>query len=213
MAAVAVALLAQTNAEQLAQLECLELGKPIEEARGGVTAALSTYRYYAGWPDKLMGDLPPAGTPGFHTEVRVVPVGVCGAIVPWNYPVLDMAKIIGPCLASGCTLVYKTNEYTPLNVLRCAELLIEAGMPAGVVNFINGGVSTGELISSNMDIDKVFFTGSVRAGKVCAAAAPDPTSHHQMNRSSCSVHVDLADTCSNLWNRVRPSRRQQLPPT
>jgi acyl-CoA reductase-like NAD-dependent aldehyde dehydrogenase len=180
MAAVAVALLAQTNAEQLAQLECLELGKPIEEARGGVTAALSTYRYYAGWPDKLMGDLPPAGT---------------------------------PCLASGCTLVYKTNEYTPLNVLRCAELLIEAGMPAGVVNFINGGVSTGELISSNMDIDKVFFTGSVRAGKVCAAAAPDPTSHHQMNRSSCSVHVDLADTCSNLWNRVRPSRRQQLPPT
>lgn len=125
-----------------------------------------------------------------------------------------MAKIIAPCLAAGCTCVYKTNEYTPLNVLRCAELLVEAGLPAGVVNFVNGTVATGtfrpmspvqcspgqqcfvppthrprrmiallpcpalacceptgELISNHMDIDKVFFTGSVRAGKAIATAA------------------------------------------
>lgn len=82
----------------------------------------------AGWTDKFMGDLPPAGTPGFHTQVMQIPVGVCGAIVPWNYPVVEMAKIVGPCLAAGCTLIYKTNEYTPLNVLRCMELLEEAGL-------------------------------------------------------------------------------------
>ena len=123
--------LVEENAEELAQLECLELGKPIAEARGGVAISLKTYRYYAGWTDKFMGDLPPSGTPGFHTQVMQVPVGVCGAIVPWNYPVVEMAKIVGPCLAAGCTLVYKTNEYTPLNVLRCAELLIEAGCPPG----------------------------------------------------------------------------------
>ena len=104
-------------------------------------------------------------------QVRIVPVGVCGAIVPWNYPVLEMAKIVGPCLAAGCTLVYKTNEHTPLNVLRCAELLVEAGMPPGVINFVNGTVPTGELISNHMDIDKVFFTGSVGAGKQIAQAA------------------------------------------
>jgi acyl-CoA reductase-like NAD-dependent aldehyde dehydrogenase len=163
--------LVEENAEQLAQLECLELGKPITDARGGVVATLKTYRYYAGYTDKFMGELPPNGTPGFHTQVMLVPVGVVGAIVPWNYPVLEMAKIIGPCLATGCCCVYKTNEYTPLNVLRCAELLIEAGMPPGVVNFVNGTVPTGELISNHMDIDKVFFTGSVRAGKAIAQAA------------------------------------------
>ena len=119
--------LVEENAEELAQLECLELGKPIEEARGGVNISLLTYRYYAGWTDKFLGEIPPMGTPGFHTQVMSVPVGVCGAIVPWNYPVVEMAKIVGPCLAAGCTLVYKTNEYTPLNVLRCAELLVEAG--------------------------------------------------------------------------------------
>jgi acyl-CoA reductase-like NAD-dependent aldehyde dehydrogenase len=162
--------LVEENAEELAQIECLELGKPIEEARGVVAISLLTYRYYAGWTDKFMGDLPPSGTPGFHTQVMQIPIGVCGAIVPWNYPVVEMAKIVGPCLAAGCTLVYKTNEYTPLNVLRCAELLIEAGCPPGVVNVVNGTVPTGELISNHMDIDKVFFTGSVRAGKAIAQA-------------------------------------------
>ena len=164
--------LIEQHANELAALETLDNGKPISESRyADLPLVVDCYRYYAGWADKLEGKTIPINGPYF-TYTRHEPVGVVGQIIPWNFPLLMQAWKWGPALAAGCTVVMKTAEQTPLSALRVAELAMEAGIPAGVINLISGyGPTAGAAIAEHMDIDKVAFTGSTEVGKLIMQAA------------------------------------------
>jgi aldehyde dehydrogenase (NAD+) len=159
--------------DELAALEALDNGKTFGWARGTDTAAsIGTLKYYAGWADKLSGQV-------IETDenklayTRHEPIGVVGQIIPWNFPLLMFAWKLGPALATGNTIVIKPSEFTPLTAIRMGSLINEAGFPPGVVNIVTGyGQTVGNAISSHMQIDKVAFTGSTLVGrKVMEAAA------------------------------------------
>jgi phenylacetaldehyde dehydrogenase len=171
----ALADLVEAHAEELATLESLDSGKALSEARGDVGGVVAVLRYYAGWPTKLHGDVVPTDR-RFLAYVTREPIGVCGQIVPWNYPLLMASWKVGPALAAGCTIVLKPAEHTPLTTLRFAELCLEAGLPPGTVNVVTGDGSTGAALAAHPGIDKVAFTGSTAVGrKVMAAAAQNIT--------------------------------------
>ena len=133
-----IADLIEQHGEELAQLETLDNGKAINESRTvDIPAAAGTFRYYAGWVNKIHGDTNVA-PPGFFNFTLREPVGVCGQIIPWNFPLLMAAWKLGPALACGNTVVLKPAEQTPLTALRLGELLLEAGLPPGVVNIVPG---------------------------------------------------------------------------
>ncbi len=164
--------LIEKNLEELAVLETLDNGKPIQDSRNiDLPLVIDCYRYYAGWADKNEGrTIPIRGN--YFTYTRHEPVGVVGQIIPWNFPLLMQAWKWGPALASGCTVVLKPAEQTPLTALRVGELALEAGFPPGVVNIIPGyGETAGAAIAEHMDIDKVAFTGSTEVGKLIMQAA------------------------------------------
>ncbi len=166
--------LIEANAKELAALETLDNGKPIRDSlNGDVPATAAMYRYYAGWADKIHGKTIPVTGP-FHTYTRHEPVGVCGQIIPWNFPMLMQAQKWAPALACGCTSVLKPAEQTPLTALRIAELAMEAGFPEGVINVVPGfGPTAGAAIANHPDVDKVAFTGSTSVGKDIMKAAAD----------------------------------------
>ncbi|NBC87892.1 MAG: aldehyde dehydrogenase family protein, partial [Alphaproteobacteria bacterium] len=152
----------ESHAEQLAQLETLDNGKPINFARMDVAAAVGAIRYYAGWADKIHGTTHSIGMPGEHHVYTIKePVGVAALIVPWNYPLVMAAMKLGPCLAAGCTAVLKPAEDTSLSALRLGEIMLEAGLPEGVLNIVTGyGHTVGNALVHHPDIDKIAFTGS-----------------------------------------------------
>jgi aldehyde dehydrogenase (NAD+) len=164
--------LVEKHADELAALETLDNGKPIRDAKGAdLPLAIDCYRYYAGWADKIEGKTIPVNGP-FFCYTRHEPVGVVGQIIPWNFPILMQAWKLGPALATGCTVIMKPAEQTPLSALRVGELIAEAGFPDGVVNIIPGyGETAGAAISNHMDVDKVAFTGSTEVGKIIMQAA------------------------------------------
>lgn len=164
--------LIEQNRHELAALETLDNGKPINDSlNGDLPLSMDCYRYYAGWADKLEGKTIPIQGPYF-TYTRHEPVGVVGQIIPWNFPLLMQAWKWGPALATGCTLVLKPAEQTPLTALRVAELAMEAGFPDGVINVVPGyGPTAGAAIAEHNDIDKVAFTGSTEVGKLIMQAA------------------------------------------
>jgi aldehyde dehydrogenase (NAD+) len=164
--------LIEKNADELAQLETLDNGKPINEARTiDLPLVIECYRYYAGWADKIHGKTIPLNGP-FFCYTRHEPVGVAGQIIPWNFPMLMQAWKWGPALACGCTSVLKPAEQTPLTALRVGDLALDAGFPEGVVNIVPGfGETAGAAIAEHMDIDKVAFTGSTEVGKLIMQAA------------------------------------------
>jgi phenylacetaldehyde dehydrogenase len=169
-----VAELIDLHAEELAQLESLDQGKPVKIARiADVAGSAESFRYMAGWATKLTGATIPVGAPGaFHTFTVKEPVGVVGQIVPWNFPLAMAAWKLAPALAAGCTVVLKPAENTPLSTLRLGELMIEAGFPAGTVNIVPGfGTVAGAAIAEHPGIDKVAFTGSTAVGKRIVVAA------------------------------------------
>ena len=156
----------------LGELEALDNGKP--HAADGKAYGTSTdlhlvincFRYYAGWADKIEGKTVPIDG-NFLSMTYHEPVGVCGQIIPWNFPLLMLAWKLGPCLATGCVTVLKTSEKTPLSALHVAKLIKEAGFPPGVVNILSGyGPTAGAPIAKHMKIDKVAFTGSTNVGKM-----------------------------------------------
>jgi acyl-CoA reductase-like NAD-dependent aldehyde dehydrogenase len=151
---------------ELAQLETLDNGKSIGESQAvDIPAAAETFRYYAGWVNKIAGETNPTDPAFFNFTLRE-PVGVCGQIIPWNFPLLMAAWKLGPALACGNTSVLKPAEQTPLTALRLGELLQEAGVPDGVVNIVPGfGPTAGGAIVKHPLIDKVAFTGSTEVGK------------------------------------------------
>ena len=151
--------LMEANLEELAALESLDNGKPIRDARAAdLPLAIDCLRYYAGWADKLTGDVIPIRG-NYFCYTRREPVGVVGQIIPWNFPILMAAWKWGPALASGCTIVMKPAEQTPLTCLRLAELAQEAGFPDGVINVVTGYGETGAAMVRHPGIDKIAFTG------------------------------------------------------
>jgi aldehyde dehydrogenase (NAD+) len=157
--------LIQQNAEELAHLEALDNGKPVEVAKAAdLPLTWLCYRYYAGWADKILGDTIPAHG-DYFAYTRKEPVGVAAQIIPWNFPLLMQAWKLGPALAAGCTIVMKTAEQTPLSALRVGELIKQAGFPDGVVNILSGfGEDAGAHLSTHPGVDKVAFTGSTEVG-------------------------------------------------
>src|ERR1700694_2360135 len=158
--------LIEKHADELAQLEALDNGKPYHVARAAdLPLTIACYRYYAGWADKNHGKtIPVEGD--FFCYTRHEPVGVVGQIIPWNFPVLMQAWKWGPALATGCTVVLKPAEQTPLTALRVGALAQEAGIPDGVVNIVPGfGPTAGAALSSHKDVDKVAFTGEHTTGQ------------------------------------------------
>src|SRR5271157_2645800 len=167
-----LAALIEKHAEELAQLESLDNGKPYHVALAADLAlTIACYRYYAGWADKIQGKtIPVQGKYFCYTKHE--PVGVVGQIIPWNFPLLMQAWKLGPALAAGCTVVLKPAEQTPLTALRVGELILEAGFPEGVVNLLPGyGPTAGAAIANHMDVDKVAFTGSTEVGHLIMEAA------------------------------------------
>ena len=167
-----IAELIDQHADELAELETLDNGKPLTFARGfDVPAAAETFRYYGGWVTKIYGETNPSDPAFFNYTLRE-PVGVCGQIIPWNFPLLMAAWKLGPALACGNTVILKPAEQTPLTALRLGELIMEAGLPEGVVNIVTGfGPGAGSSIAEHPDIDKVAFTGSTEVGKLILQAS------------------------------------------
>jgi len=164
---IRIAELIEAHAEELAQLETLDNGKAINESRHvDVPAAAETFRYYGGWANKLTGETNPSD-PSFFTFTLREPVGVCGQIIPWNFPLLMAAWKLAPALACGNVCILKPAEQTPLTALRLGELLLEAGVPAGVVNIVPGyGPTAGMALVKHPHVDKIAFTGSTEVGKL-----------------------------------------------
>ncbi|MGH9720681.1 MAG: aldehyde dehydrogenase family protein [Bryobacteraceae bacterium] len=162
------------NKDELTYLESMENGKTVREAAGAdVEPAIDAFRYYAGWVRKIYGETIPVDGPYLNYTLRE-PVGVVGAIVPWNYPLQLAVWKLAPALACGCSVVLKPSEMTPLTALRLAELCLEAGIPEGVVNVVTGyGWTAGEALGRHMDVDKISFTGSTRTGRALLKASAE----------------------------------------
>ena len=158
--------LIRQHQDELTALESLDSGKPISAIkRQDMPAVLDTITYYAGWADKIHGQVIPARTDALTYTLRE-PVGVVGAIVPWNFPLMIGMWKIAPALACGCTVVLKPAELTPLTALRIGELALEAGLPSGVLNVVPGfGKTAGQALVDHPDVDKITFTGSPGVGR------------------------------------------------
>lgn len=170
--------LLEQQTDEFAEIESIDNGKPKSVAKAAdVPLAVDLFRYMAGWATKIEGSTIPVSVPGmpnseFHSYTLREPVGVVGQIIPWNFPLLMAAWKLGPALATGCTVVLKVAEETPMSALRLAHLILEAGFPPGVVNVITGyGETAGAALSGHHDVDKVAFTGSTEVGKLIVKAA------------------------------------------
>src|SRR5438094_8442895 len=166
--------LLEQHLEEFAELEMLDNGKPLKMARiADVPLAVDLFRYMAGWATKIEGNTIPLSAGGKYLAYTLrEPVGVAGQIIPWNFPLLMAAWKLGPALATGCTVVLKPTEQTPLSSLRLGELLLEAGIPEGVVNIVTGlGETAGAALAAHPDVDKIAFTGSTEVGKMIVQAA------------------------------------------
>ncbi|MDQ6662774.1 MAG: aldehyde dehydrogenase family protein [Acidobacteriota bacterium] len=162
------------NKEELAALESMENGKTLREAAGAdVAPAIDAFRYYAGWVRKIYGETIPVDGPYLNYTLRE-PVGVVGAIVPWNFPLQIAVWKVAPALAAGCSIVLKPSEMTPLTALKLAEYALEAGIPEGVLNVVTGyGHTAGEALGRHMDVDKISFTGSIRTARALLKASAE----------------------------------------
>jgi acyl-CoA reductase-like NAD-dependent aldehyde dehydrogenase len=190
----ALADLLEANADELAQVESLDNGKPVKLARAvDVAGAVAHLHYFAGWPTKIEGATLPVSAPSTFAYTRREPVGVCGQIIPWNFPLLMAAWKLGPALAAGCTIVLKPAEQTPLTAMRVGELALEAGIPPGVVNVVTGDGSTGALIVDHPDVDKIAFTGSTAVGREIGAKAGRALKRVTLELGGKSPNIILPD--------------------
>ena len=177
---LALADLVERDAEVFAELDSLDSGKPLSATRAGdLPLSIASLRYFAGWTTKIVGDTLSTGVPDTFVYTRKQPVGVVGAIVPWNFPIMQATWKLGPALAAGCTVVLKPAEQTPLSALRLAELTVEAGIPPGVVNVCPGfGESAGAALARHPGVDKVTFTGSLEVAKqIVRGSGRNPKAH------------------------------------
>jgi aldehyde dehydrogenase (NAD+) len=186
--------LIESHIDELAELETLDNGKPISEARhGDLPLVLDCLRYYAGWADKIHGQtIPVRGN--YFCYTRREPVGVAGQIIPWNFPMLMVAWKWGPALAAGCTIVMKPAEQTPLSCLRLGELALEAGFPPGVINIVPGfGETAGDALVKHPGVDKIAFTGSTEVGRLIMRNAADTLKRVTLELGGKSPNIVFAD--------------------
>ncbi len=186
--------------DELAELESLDNGKPMAVARvADVPLSADIFQYMAGWSTKIEGKTIPLSvlyTPGvqYHSYTRPEPIGVVGQIIPWNFPLLMAAWKLAPALATGCTVVLKVAEETPLSALRLGEILQEAGLPPGVVNIVTGfGETAGAALAAHPVVDKVAFTGSTEVGRLIVQAAARDLKHVSLELGGKSPNIVLED--------------------
>jgi acyl-CoA reductase-like NAD-dependent aldehyde dehydrogenase len=181
-------------AEELAQIESLDNGKPVGLAQYvDVNGAIGHLRYFAGWPTKIEGGVLPVSAPNMHCYTRREPVGVCAQIIPWNFPLLMAAWKLGPALAAGCTIVLKPAEQTPLSALRIGELALEVGFPPGVLNVLSGDGETGAALVDHPDVNKIAFTGSTAVGREIGAKAGRALKRVTLELGGKSPNIILPD--------------------
>ncbi len=186
--------LIEEHKEELAQLEALDNGKPYQVAlEDDIAATVENYRYYAGWATKIIGQTIPISK-DYLNYTRHEPVGVVGQIIPWNFPLVMSSWKMGAALATGCTIVLKPAEQTPLSLLYTAKLFKEAGFPNGVVNFVPGfGPEAGAAIVNHHDINKVAFTGSTVTGKYIMRQSAETIKHVTLELGGKSPNIVLED--------------------
>lgn len=185
--------LIEEHAQELAELEVQDTGKPIREARARDLSVVSrTWLYHAGWPTKIMGTTNPAD-PGVFTYTLREPVGVVGAITPWNFPLVIAAWKLAPALACGNTVVHKPPEEAPLSAIRMAELARDAGFPPGVWNVVTGDGGTGQALVEHPEIDKITFTGSTEVGRAIQLAAAGTMKRLTLELGGKSANIVLED--------------------
>jgi len=187
--------LMERDRAELAELESIDNGKPATVANAvDVNASISHLRYFAGWADKIHGKTMDI-SPSVHCYTKHEPFGVCGQIIPWNFPLLMLAWKFGPALATGNTIVLKTSEKTPLSALKVAQLVVEAGFPAGVINIISGfGPTAGNALAQHMDVKKIAFTGSTPVGrKIMEASAQTNLKKVSLELGGKSPNIVFAD--------------------
>ena len=188
---------------ELADLETRNVGKAISSVKGEVAVAAETFRFYASAVASIAGRSNPLGGSILSYTLKD-PVGVVAQVVPWNYPVMMAAWKLGPALAAGCSVVLKPDPATPLTALRLAELALEVGIPAGVVNVVPGdGPTTGSHLVSHPGVDKVAFTGSTRTGSEIMRLCSDPVKRLSLELGGKSPNIVFAD--ANLDDAVPSS--------
>jgi acyl-CoA reductase-like NAD-dependent aldehyde dehydrogenase len=186
--------LVEGAAAELAELESLDNGKPVKIARVvDVAQTVAWLRYYAGWCERVTGDVLPVRQPDMLCYTRKEPVGVCGQIIPWNFPMLMAAWKLGPALAAGCTVVLKPAEQTPLSALRIGELALEAEIPPGVLNVLTGDGSTGAALVDHPGVDKIAFTGSTEVGRQIGAKTGEALKRVTLELGGKSPNIILPD--------------------
>ncbi len=191
---IALAEAVEAHAEELAQIESLDNGKPVKLAQYvDVRGTAAHLRYFAGWPTKIEGAVLPVAAPDMHCYTRREPVGVCAQIVPWNFPLLMAAWKVAPALAAGCTIVLKPAEQTPLSALRLGELALEVGFPPGVLNVLTGDGATGAALVDHPGVEKVAFTGSTAVGREIGAKAGRALKRVTLELGGKSPNVILPD--------------------
>lgn len=185
--------LIEANAVELAKLETVNNGKPYVDAEDDAYTAANVFRYYAGLigkPDGQTYDLPGA----YEGKVVREPIGVCGQIIPWNFPLMMAAWKLAPCLAAGNTSVFKPAEITPLTAIRLFGLIEEAGFPPGVANLLLGaGNTAGAELAENMDVDKIAFTGGTETGRSIMRAAASNIKKISLELGGKSANIVFAD--------------------
>ncbi|KAL8325197.1 hypothetical protein RB597_008453 [Gaeumannomyces tritici] len=194
------------HAETLATIEALDNGKPYSAAlTGDIFEVEKTLRYYAGFADKNFGQTIDVGPDKFAYTVKE-PLGVCGQIIPWNYPLCMAAWKLGPALACGNTIVLKPAEQTPLSILYTARLIKQAGFPPGVINIVNGhGAEAGSALSQHVDVDKIAFTGSTATGKQIMKAAAGTMKNITLETGGKSPLIVFEDADLDLaveWSHI-----------
>jgi aldehyde dehydrogenase (NAD+) len=186
--------LIESHIDELAELETLDNGKPIQESRNAdLPLVIDCFRYYAGWADKIHGQtIPVRGRYLCYTKRE--PVGVAGQIIPWNFPMLMVAWKWGPALVAGCTVVLKPAEQTPLTALRLGELALEAGYPPGVINIVPGfGETAGAALVAHKGVDKIAFTGESRTGQIIMQNAAGTLKRVTLELGGKSPNIVFAD--------------------
>ncbi len=191
---IKLAFLLETHAEELIALEGLDAGKPLAATRRqDLPAAVDCLMFYAGWADKINGEVVPT-RPDALTYVKRQPVGVVAAIVPWNFPLMNAMWKIAPALACGCAVVLKPAELTPLSALRLGELALEAGFPPGVLNIVPGyGNEAGQALVDHPGVNKISFTGSPAVGKRIMASAAAHCKHVTLELGGKSANIVFED--------------------
>jgi betaine-aldehyde dehydrogenase len=189
-----IANLIERDKEELAQLETLDTGKTLDESRGDMEDIAGVFRYYAELADKNGGEIIDSPIPNTMSKVVYEPVGVCGQITPWNYPLLQASWKLAPALAAGNTLIMKPSEITPLTTVKVFELMEEAELPKGVVNLVLGkGDTVGAELSSNQEVDLISFTGGMNTGKKIMQSASSNVKKLALELGGKNPNIIFAD--------------------